>query len=117
MNILNFTGIDGREAAPEPRIGTPEAPLQVPPLPRVLTGSRAAQSTRDRIAYLDRTGQLPEESLAPDLHLPRPDRRTRRYAERAKVTERRKTTRRYGERQRAANFQANHLAQLFNLDK
>jgi hypothetical protein len=109
MNILNFTGIDGHEAAPEPRIGTPEAPIYVHPLVPVLTGSRAAQSTRDRIAYLDRKGLLTEESLdpdlllpRPDLLLPRPDRRTRRAAERAKATERRKATRRYIERQRRA---------------
>jgi hypothetical protein len=122
MNILNLTGIreGGDEPAdkPEIRIGTPAEPLYLSAERGfVKTGSAARTSTRDRLTYLDKKGLLGGPNADKDLLLPTGGRRERRALQRSRATGRRKATRRYLERQRAATFQANHLAQMVNLDK
>jgi hypothetical protein len=115
MNILNLTGInEGSGNEPDVHVGTPENPVYLHPLAApALTGNAARQSTRDRFRYLEKAGKLDD----PDLLLPSLGRQERRAQQRGRAAERRKATRRHLERQRAADFQANHLAQMFNLDK
>jgi hypothetical protein len=116
MDILNMTSVKSKEhrEAPDVSVGTPGNPLYLHPIAApALTGNAAQQSVRDRFRYLEKAGKLDD----PDLLLPSLGRRERRAQQRGRATERRKATRRHLERQRAADFQANHLAQMFNVDK